>query len=243
MVISHNIKRFFWHLNWEGPAKAIALVRFNLGLIVRAWHEQRWDERFNVETGGRIALSRFTCNGDQEAGNDYEPTPLKVLKQVSAMFPTNSRDFTFVDFGSGKGRMCIFASSYPFKRIIGVEFAKELSEVATANFGSLRNSTQRCFNLSSACIDAADFQFPDGPCVLYFFNPFKADLMERVLDGLTKSLEAQPRKIILLYLNPENAHLFNKYPLLRRSEEMSVRVRYAGSRVDQLASLQVYETL
>jgi tRNA G46 methylase TrmB len=35
-------------------------------------------------------------------------------------------DFTFFDFGSGKGRALHLASEFPFKNIIGVEFSSKL---------------------------------------------------------------------------------------------------------------------
>ena len=43
-------------------------------------------------------------------------------------------DDVFIDLGSGKGRMVLAAAArYPFKRVIGVELAEQLHEVARAN--------------------------------------------------------------------------------------------------------------
>jgi len=50
------------------------------------------------------------------------------------------RDFTFIDLGSGKGRVLLMASDYPFKRIIGVEFMPELHRAAQEN---VREYTER----------------------------------------------------------------------------------------------------
>jgi hypothetical protein len=43
------------------------------------------------------------------------------------------QDFTFIDLGSGKGRVLLMAAAYGFKRIIGVEFMPELHRVAEEN--------------------------------------------------------------------------------------------------------------
>jgi hypothetical protein len=51
------------------------------------------------------------------------------------------QDFTFIDLGSGKGRVLLMASDYPFKRIIGVEFMPELQRVAQEN---IRKYAERC---------------------------------------------------------------------------------------------------
>ena len=46
----------------------------------------------------------------------------KVLASLQIAF----HDYTFIDFGSGKGRALLLASEFPFKRIIGLEFSPEL---------------------------------------------------------------------------------------------------------------------
>jgi len=47
-----------------------------------------------------------------------------VLEKLSI----NHSEFTFIDFGSGKGRVLFLASEYPYKKIIGVELARMLHE-------------------------------------------------------------------------------------------------------------------
>jgi hypothetical protein len=41
---------------------------------------------------------------------------------------------------------------------------------------------------------------PDDDLVLYFFNPFSEPVLSRVLENLNASLQARPRKVILIYL-------------------------------------------
>jgi tRNA1(Val) A37 N6-methylase TrmN6 len=47
-----------------------------------------------------------------------------------ALLPINLDDYTIVDIGSGKGKLLLLASNYPFRRIIGVEYAPLLHEIA-----------------------------------------------------------------------------------------------------------------
>jgi SAM-dependent methyltransferase len=105
------------------------------------------------------------------------------------------QDFTFIDLGSGKGRVLLMASDYPFKRIIGVEFMPELHRVAEKNITGYSNDRQGCRQIETLCMDARDFQFPDDPLVIYLFNPFSEATFAQVLENLRHSVEQTLRPI------------------------------------------------
>ena len=52
----------------------------------------------------------------------------KLVKQNN-----NPGQDVFVDYGAGKGRTVVLASTYQFKRVIGVELAPELAAIAEEN--------------------------------------------------------------------------------------------------------------
>jgi len=56
--------------------------------------------------------------------------------------PHDVSSHSFVDYGSGKGRVLLVASDYAFKKIVGVEFSKVLNDVAVANIATYRSSKQ-----------------------------------------------------------------------------------------------------
>src|SRR5258708_19178551 len=103
--------------------------------------------------------------------------------------PADFSKFTFVDLGSGKGRVLLMASDYPFQRIIGVEFMPELHCAAIKNVASYSNDHQRCRHIEAVCLDARDFQFPSGPLVVYLFNPFSEPTFAQILENLRLSIE------------------------------------------------------
>lgn len=109
------------------------------------------------------------------------------------------QDFTFIDLGSGKGRVLLMASEYPFKRIIGVEFMPELHRAAQENIAKYASEQQQCRQIATLCTDARDFQFPDGPLVVYLFNPFSESTFARVLENLRRSIEQAPRPVYVAY--------------------------------------------
>lgn len=116
-----------------------------------------------------------------------------------AVAPAGLQDFTFVDLGSGKGRVLLMASDYPFKRIIGVEFMPELHRAAEKNIAGYSNHRQRCRQIETFCMDARDFQFPDGPLVVYMFNPFSESTFAQVLENLRRSVEQSSRPVCIAY--------------------------------------------
>jgi SAM-dependent methyltransferase len=109
------------------------------------------------------------------------------------------RDFTFIDLGSGKGRVLLMASDYPFQKIIGVELMPELYRAAQKNIAGYSTDRQQCRQIETVCMDARDFQFPDGPLVVYLFNPFSESTFAQVLENLRRSVEAVPRTAYVAY--------------------------------------------
>jgi hypothetical protein len=125
-------------------------------------------------------------------------------------------DFTFIDLGSGKGRVLLMASEYPFRRIVGVELLPALHAIAQENLAKYRSESQRCFALESLCGNATEFHFPAEPHVLYLFNPFPESGLRRVLANLEQSVRDHPRVVYVLYHNPLLEHVLHECVVLRR---------------------------
>lgn len=126
------------------------------------------------------------------------------------------RDFTFLDFGSGKGRTLLMASDYAFRHIIGVELLPALHQIAQENLHLYKSESQRCFNLQSICADATSFPFPEGPLVVYLFNPFPEAGLRRVIANLEQSLRDHPRPAYVLYHNPLLEYVLAESRVLRK---------------------------
>ena len=145
-----------------------------------------------------------------------------ALRDNTAGFSPGLRNFTFVDLGSGKGRVLLMAAPYGFKKIIGVEFIPEWHRVAQENIrkyaeiSAQENQPATAIEIESFCMDALDFHFPDGPLVVYLFNPFPEPVLAAVLDRLRQSLLQNPRPAFLAYRYPEFDSLLQKCGWLRK---------------------------
>ncbi|HUI84854.1 MAG TPA: class I SAM-dependent methyltransferase [Candidatus Binatia bacterium] len=133
------------------------------------------------------------------SGGQYQPSEPGLFREILDLLPIAVNDFTFIDLGSGKGRTLLLASSYPFRRIIGIELLGELNAIALRNLARYRNDQQKCFVIESRAGDARDFEFPAEPTVLYLFNPFPRHVLREVLANLHRSQLATPQRVFVIY--------------------------------------------
>jgi hypothetical protein len=222
----------------EGVAWRTAGLREWPGQTVRRIRrvaDAEFDRKYGVETSGVIGIRRLDVSPDQkEAGFQYEPTPALALQAMLKALPIRHEEFTFIDYGSGKGRVLLLASEYPYKRIVGVEASRQLHDIALRNFDAWKNPNQRCFRLESVCMDARDFPLPDGPLMIFFFTPFRPPVTDQVVDNIRKSLAADPRPVrmvhygtneefrsLLTTLNFESVEIYSARPF-------SAELKYTG---------------
>ena len=163
--------------------------------------EARWfDWRHNVQT----RADPFEDLRDWTAGFPYLPIRPNAARQVIRSLPIGDpSDYTFVDLGSGKGRMLLIASEFPFRKVVGVEMREDLHAQAMKNARRYRHSTAQTSRIDCQLVDATHFDFPAGKLVVYLFNPFSAEIMGRVFQRLDASFEQDPREIVLVYVHPE----------------------------------------
>jgi 16S rRNA G966 N2-methylase RsmD len=174
--------------------------------IARSELEARWfDWRHQIRTTGDVQPHQMQIAGNNsQYGRKYNPTSLRTGKRVFADLPIQDfSQYTFIDYGSGKGRMLFLAAERPFRRVLGVEYASDLHAIAEQNIRSYRNPRQQCFQIESLNVDATEFDPPRENTVAYFFSPFNRPLMEPLIQRLDDSIQACPRDFFIVYLNPE----------------------------------------
>jgi tRNA1(Val) A37 N6-methylase TrmN6 len=96
----------------------------------------------------------------------YRPLPWGALSRILRQEDVGPDD-TFLDLGAGKGRAVFLAAArYPFKRVIGVELSKDLSDVARANIDRLRDQLI-CQDVHIVNADVLDYEIPDDVTVVF----------------------------------------------------------------------------
>jgi Methyltransferase domain len=162
--------------------------------------DRRREARFGVNSEGNIALRELAIESENRTlGFPYVPSPGLLVDTLLSNIEGDLGRFTFVDFGSGKGRVLLIASHYPFREVVGVEFSPALHEIAQDNIRRYQSPARRCRNVRSVCADAASYALPERECVLYFNNPFAEPVFARVLANIQAAHARSHCKLYFLY--------------------------------------------
>jgi SAM-dependent methyltransferase len=204
----------------HGARNFIYLVRKNLkycieelfsGRLLQSTNKSKFDDEFGTDTDGirEIGSLDIALSENNLHANGYEPSPYHVTTKVLRELSIDHRNFSFLDFGSGKGRVLLIASQLPFKSVIGIEFSPELCKVAKDNLAKISHSKNVASSIECVCADVMEYRLPGDALVCYFANPFDQVIMEAVIQRLSASLREIPRELYVIYLNPKHRALFD----------------------------------
>ena len=163
---------------------------------------QRFDAEHRVVTEALLFLGELdpaAIGPNIGLATHYEATPPGDVVRLLAAAQLVPECTTFVDIGSGMGRVVLIASRLPFKQVVGVEISPALHEIARENLATYDRAVQRCRDVRLVRADAAGYAFPRGELAVYLYNPFRAPVLAAVLDRL---LAGPPRRVTLLYHTP-----------------------------------------
>ena len=112
------------------------------------------------------------------------------------------------------------AADVPFKRVVGIEYAPGLHEVAVRNIATYHSATQRCHDIEAIHGDALQYSLPDGPVLLFTFNALSKALMRDMMIKLDLDAAAnRDRPLFFIYTNlrkvAEGGAAFDGLPNLR----------------------------
>ena len=170
-------------------------------------HQSEFDLNYGVDTdgeyGGWTYLSDLNiASPNWFEGNNYLPIEPERFQRVLTSIGIPFQGYTFVDFGSGKGRALLLASEFSFNRILGLEFAPELHRIAEKNIGRYRSVSQKCADIRSLHLDFVHFELPQEPLVLFFFDPSRKQVLQQVLTRIGQQLPRNPHPLYVAYVAP-----------------------------------------
>lgn len=165
-----------------------------------------FDKKYGVDTHRNISLVDLgVTNENVQFGRQYQPILVNHLRKILGSIEF-TKDDVLVDFGSGKGRVLLISSMFPFKRVVGVEFSDRLCSIARDNVERFNPPRKLC-PIEIHCIDAAEYAIKDDETIFFFFNPFDRVVMQSVINNIEVSYSRSPRKIKLVYLNLKSQEL------------------------------------
>ena len=197
----------------KGPFDTVAWARHHA-------YERLRERRLGVETGDSEAWAGSLTD---PALSCYEPISYQILDRALAALPASARSGAFLDYGCGKGRVVVAAAAYPFRRVTGIELLPELTAIARRNAEAARGRGRlRCGEVELLTTDATAYAVPEDVTAVFLFNPFRGPVMRAVLDRIAESLEATPRPLSVVYVQPcEDENLLADRPWLREARRLS----------------------
>ena len=139
----------------------------------------------------------------------YQPSDPEVVRDALSQLPIDYSNFTFVDFGAGKGRVLLIAAGFGFKKIRGVEFSSQLVDIAKGNMAKVDMTKGRSVDIEILQADVLDFPIPTEPLVCYFYNPFQMPIMETLSQRLISSSRSHSRDLYVIYVHPQHRVIFD----------------------------------
>lgn len=179
---------------------------------VRAVEDWWFDRTRRVDTAGEaVPHPAKDAVGPVRDGNVYQPSRARNVRRVLRALPIREAgEYTFVDIGSGKGRVLFLAAEMPFRKVIGVEYSAGLHRAAKENLRRFRWPVGGCAQVEAVQADAATYPFPGGGLVVFLANPFGPEVMGQMLRNLQESVRKEPRHVVLALLWPELGEMVGK---------------------------------
>ena len=117
-------------------------------------------------------LYKYTINSaNLQYGHGHKPSPSELVQQSIGLLSVNYSEYSFVDIGCGTGTVLSAALPFNFKRVVGIEFAKELAEQAQKNVPAAEIYPG----------DATEYDYPEDNLIIYMYNPFDNDVMGKLM--------------------------------------------------------------
>lgn len=196
----HDLRKFGVIVKERGVWWASKFVLFVIRVRLMRRSDRRWESRWRISTQDNLQLDALDVTSqNKQYGFSYSPSPARPVRVLLSNIPEDLSNFTFVDFGSGEGWVLLIAATFPFREVIGVEFARQLHETALRNVVSATRSLESANKIQPLHLDAVQYELPRNACVLYFHNPFNKQVFEQVLHNIERSHRDYGMKLYVLF--------------------------------------------
>jgi SAM-dependent methyltransferase len=203
-----------------------------------------FDERYGVDTSGLIGGGELRSGHSNDVFNTayYGMAPSRFQWVMEYWIADQTHpaleDYSFVDLGCGKGRAVMMASEFAFREVLGVELHPTLAGIAETNVAVWTAAGRAVCPVRIDCGDATEFGFPEGPCLLYLFNPFAAPVMKRLIERIEADFAGRPGMLDLIYFNPESGQLLEAHGGFELLWTGTVAMSEEDTAVDLVASAE-----
>lgn len=170
-------------------------------ILLSSWMDRRTDGSLGIDTKDGIDI-RSSADKSLENLNHsslYEATRATPFLEVIRLAKIDTR-LTFIDVGCGKGRVLALAALAGFEKIKGIEFVKELSDIALKNIHNIKEKFPTS-QISVINCDILDYEICSDDSIFYLYDPFSEIILDKFLARVTHSYNLHKRAIHIIYYN------------------------------------------
>lgn len=203
-----------------------------------------FDVEHGVETSGLIGGGALAGGDAQSAFSTayFGVPPSRFRAAVRRWRATDGvggmGEYAFVDVGCGKGRAVLLASEMDFREVMGVELNEGLVEIAARNVELWKTGGRARCPVRVECLDAAKIELPDGPALVYLYNPFRAQVLRALLARIDAWAAGGGGSVDVLYLYPEEEAVFAEFPRFKLMWREGVRLTPEDVGVDEISGIE-----
>ena len=174
-------------------------VTKTVGTLADYW----FDWRHGMDTIAPSRLEDLTIEtGSREHGTSYEGIRVLPARSFARHVRTLVPGGVFVDLGCGKGKAVFIAVQSGFAKARGIEFARELCDVARRNWTSFSAKTgcrpDACEIIEG---DVTTYAYPTDETIYFINNPFDEVILAKVVENITASAKREPRRVLIVICN------------------------------------------
>jgi hypothetical protein len=188
---------YFIGINWN----------FRLALFTII-HEIKGERKYGIDSIKINRLKTLPVKGENKShASIYQGANYFLLEKAFDYLREINVKGSFVDYGSGKGRVMAVAAFHGFKKITGIDFAASLCAQAKENLNKLQPQFPQT-KFTIVCDDAVNYRIQKEDSIFFFFNPFDEIIMLKVVKNMLQSLKENSREIYVVYMNPLHKEIF-----------------------------------
>jgi hypothetical protein len=185
---------------------------------------EAFDRKYNVNTAHRKILA-LDGTGEYKPGGEYnniqvygsmglQNTPLEILFILNDFMSriSNMGQYTFVDVGSGKGRVNLYniLSNAPYKQYLGIEVDPVWSRIALENTLTTNIDINKPIKLLNENILSYDLL--DEPSVYYFYYPVTPSVFHQFISKNLEKIIKTKSYVVFFIEEDYNFEMYSKTP-------------------------------
>jgi SAM-dependent methyltransferase len=167
------------------------------------YHEIRGEKKYHIDSVGIDDLTNSVSEEDLRYASIYQPINYYIAEWLfNQLDKEEIKNNAILDAGCGRGRVMAMAAYYGFNKIYGIDVSPALCLEAIKNMDFI-TPLYPSKSFTVICTDARNMKISPDICIIFMFNPFTATIMKPFIESVMESIQQRPRKITILYANPE----------------------------------------